>query len=257
MHWPSTPPDNTFLLPLNFKKDLNNYAAGASDAVGTTVRTINFDLPSQINNAKFYLITSNHGSNNNGEEYNRRWHYIFFDGTQILTYRPGEPTCEPYRVFNTQGNGIYGASPRTNAQWQSFSNWCPGSVIKIRTIELGNVAAGPHSFKISVPTAVFPEGQGYIPVSLYLQGENAVLGVESFVQMDFDYSPNPTKDVINVKANSTIKSIELYDIQGRILVNKTTDDVQADINIGNYSNGVYFLKVKSDKGEKTKKIIKE
>jgi len=252
-----TIPNDTFVLPLNFKKDLNNYAVGASDALGTTVRTINFNLDSPINNAKFHLITSNHGANSGGEEYNRRWHYIYLNANQILSYKPGEPTCEPYRVFNTQPNGIYGSTPRTPAQWQSFSNWCPGSVIPIREISLGNLSAGSHSFVISVPDAVFVGAQGYIPVSLYLQGENAVLNVESFTQLAFDYYPNPTRNLITVNANSIINSIELYDVQGRVLITKTTNENQAIVDISNYSNGIYFLKVISANGEKTKKIVKE
>ena len=250
-------PDDTFILPLNFKKDLNNYAVGASDAVGTTVRTINFELASQVNNAKFYLITSNHGANSGGEEYNRRWHYITLDSNQVLSYRPGETTCEPYRVYNTQGNGIYGPGPRTPAQWQSFSNWCPGSVIPIREIDLGNLNAGSHTFVISVPTAVFADGQGYIPVSLYLQGESAVLGTEDFSQLEFNYSPNPAKDNLTINANASIESLQLFDVQGRLLVTEITNSHQANINISNYSNGVYFLKVNSEMGAKTKKIIKE
>ncbi|MBF6640328.1 T9SS type A sorting domain-containing protein [Flavobacterium sp. J49] len=253
----ATVPDDTFILPLNFKKDLNNYAAGASDAIGTTVRTINFNLDSQINNAKFYLITSNHGANSGGEEYNRRWHYISLDSNQILTYRPGELTCEPYRIYNTQANGIYGPTPRTPSQWQSFSNWCPGSVIPIREISLGNLSPGAHSFQIAVPDAVFVGAQGYIPVSLYLQGENAVLGVQSFTRLDFDYYPNPAKNSITVMANSIIKSIQLCDVQGRVLLTQITDMPQATIDVSNYSNGIYFLKVDSISGEKTKKIIKE
>ncbi len=253
----TTIPNDTFILPLNFKKDLNNYADGASDVIGDTVRLIEFQLSSAINNAKFYLITSNHGANAGGEEYNRRWHYVSLDNTQILTYIPGEPTCEPYRVYNTQANGIYGPSPRTPAQWQSFSNWCPGSVIPIRQINLGNLSAGTHTFELAVPDAVFVGSQGYIPVSLYLQGENTVLGVENFAQLDFDYYPNPTKDIITVSANSIVKSIQLCDMQGRVLVTKTTDSTQATIDVSSYSNGVYFLKVNSDSGEKTKKIVKE
>lgn len=250
-------PNDTFLLPLNFKKDLNNYAAGASDAVGTTIRTINFDLPSQINNAKFYLITSNHGSNSGGEEYNRRWHYITLDDNQILSYRPGEPSCEPYRYYNTQGNGIYGTSPRTPAQWQSFSNWCPGSVIPIREMYLGNLSAGTHSFVISVPNAVFVGGQGYIPVSLYFQGENAVLGVDHFSQLEFNYFPNPAKDNLTINANKTIESLQLFDVQGRLLVTKTADDMHALLDVSRYANGVYLLKVNSENGSLTKKIVKE
>lgn len=250
-------PNDTFLLPLNFKKDLNNYADGATDVIGETVRTIEFQLPTAINNAKFYLITSNHGANAGGEEYNRRWHLVSLDGTQILTYRPGESTCEPYRVYNTQANGIYGPTPRTAATWQSFSNWCPGAVIPIRQLNLGNLTAGTHTFELSVPDAVFVDNQGYIPVSLYLQGENTVLGVESFTQLDFNYFPNPAQNNITVNANSVIKSIQLYDMQGRILITQIAESTEATINISNYSNGIYFLKVNSDTGERTKKIVKE
>ena len=253
----ATIPNDTFILPLNFKKDLNNYAVGASDAVGTTVRTINFNLTSPINNAKFELITSNHGSNSGGEEYNRRWHYITLDSNPILTYKPGELTCEPYRYFNTQGNGIYGSTPRTPEQWQSFSNWCPGSVIPIREIALGNLSAGPHSFVISVPEAVFVGGQGYIPVSLYLQGQNTVLGNDNFSFFDFEYYPNPTKEIINISSNYSIKSIQLIDLQGRLLETKLVDETQSNFNITNYSNGIYFLKVTSEKGSKIAKIVKE
>lgn len=253
----TTIPNDTFILPLNFKKDLNNYATGASDAIGTTVRTINFDLPSQINNAKFYLITSNHGSNSGGEEYNRRWHYISLDSNQVLSYRPGELTCEPYRIYNTQGNGIYGATPRTPAQWQSFSNWCPGSVIPIRQIDLGNLAAGSHSFVISVPTAVFVGGQGYIPVSLYLQGENGVLGMPSFNSLSFECYPNPTSGSLTINANATINSLQLLDIQGRVLKTKGCTGSEVDFDITKYSTGVYLLKINAENGSQTKKIVKE
>lgn len=250
-------PNNTFLLPLNFKKDLNNYAAGASDAIGQTKRTINFELTSPINNAKLYLITSNHGANAGGEEYNRRWHYIYFDTVLKTVYIPGEPTCEPYRIYNTQANGIYGPTPKSQSEWQTFSNWCPGSVIPIREIALGNLNAGPHSFAINVPAAVFVDGQGYIPVSLYLQAENTVLGNEDFSALDFKYYPNPTKDFINVKANNLINSVCIYDVQGRALSTYTVENTDAQVDISGYSNGVYFLKVITNDGEQTVRIVKE
>lgn len=250
-------PNDTFVLPLNFKKNLNNYAVGASDAIGTTVRTINFNLTTPINNAKFELITSNHGSNSGGEEYNRRWHYISLDSNPILTYKPGELTCEPYRIYNTQANGIYGSTPRSPAQWQSFSNWCPGAVIPIREITLGNLSAGAHSFVISVPDAVFVGGQGDIPVSLYLQGENTVLSTDNYSSFAFEYYPNPTKDIITIKCTTAIKSIQLFDLQGRMLKTNLVNEKHTDFDFSNYSNGVYFVKVITEKGSKIEKIIKE
>jgi hypothetical protein len=253
----TTVPSDTFLLPLNFKKDLNNYQAGATDVIGQTIRTINYTLPNAVDNAKYYLITSNHGSNSGGEEYNRRFHYIYHDDVEVLNYKPGESTCEPYRVYNTQANGIYGPSPRTPAQWQSFSNWCPGAVIPIRTINLGNLASGNHSFKITVPTAVFVGAQGYIPVSLYLQGQNNTLGQNEFNMYSYDIFPNPSVDFINVQATEIIRAYQLTDLQGRILINQKHNAADLKLDISNQPKGVYFLRIAFDKGSNTEKIVKE
>ncbi|WNM18403.1 peptide-N-glycosidase F-related protein [Flavobacterium capsici] len=250
-------PENTFLLPLNFKKDLNNYQTNATDVIGQTIRTINYILPQDINNASYYLITSNHGANAGGEEYNRRWHYIYHDNNSILTYKPGESTCEPYRIYNTQGNGIYGSTPRTPAQWQSFSNWCPGAKIPIRTIGMNNLTAGSHSFKIEVPEAVFVDGQGYIPVSLYIQGESAALNINDIESYSYDIYPNPSSDFINIKGTDVINSYQLIDSQGRILVSSVYNDKDLKLDLTNYSKGIYFLKMNFDKGTNTERIIKQ
>uniref|UniRef100_UPI00404A0F35 peptide-N-glycosidase F-related protein n=1 Tax=Flavobacterium sp. TaxID=239 RepID=UPI00404A0F35 len=251
-------PNDTFLLPLNIRNNLNNYQTGASDAIGTTVRTINFNLPTAINNGVFHFITSNHGANQGGEEYIRRLHQIFFDSSSpVLTYTPGEPTCEPYRVYNTQGNGIYGPTPRTPAQWQSFSNWCPGAIIPIRTLEVGNLSAGDHYFKIAVPSAQFVNQEGYFPISVYLQGENTVLSNDDFNVTTIDFYPNPTKDFININSSVNIISLQLVDIDGRLISTHDVNDFQFRHDISKLTNGVYFLKLNTTSGSIVEKIIKE
>ena len=109
--------------------------------------------------------------NAGGEEYIRRAHEVTWGGETVLEYTPGRDSCEPFRQYNTQANGIYGPTPRTPAEWQSFSNWCPGDVIDTRVIELGPVAAGDHQFVIRVPAARFAGDDGNFPFSLYLQLE--------------------------------------------------------------------------------------
>lgn len=69
--------------------------------------------------------------------------------------------------------------------------------------------------------------------------------------------PNPTNSVININASNTIKSIELYDVQGRLLQTKLENNVNSKIDITNKQNGIYFLKITSDKGSKVEKIVKE
>ena len=52
--------------------------------------------------------------------------------------------------------------------------------------------------------------------------------------------PNPSHSIINVKANNTIKSIQLYDVQGRLLQTNLINENQTILDISNQSNGIYF-----------------
>ena len=66
--------------------------------------------------------------------------------------------------------------------------------------------------------------------------------------------PNPSASKININCNTAIKSVEVYDIQGRIL--ETIIDNKNIIDISEKSNGVYFLKINTDKGSKVENIVK-
>lgn len=167
----STAPAPVFdvLVPLAISQPFNNYAEDASDEIGTTRKTISFELEADAEDAQLVLITSNHGANAGGEEYIRRDHFVYVDGEMVLQYKPGRTSCEPFRHYNTQANGIYGPSAMTDEEWQSFSNWCPGDIIDRRIIPLGPTSAGTHEFVIDVPDAMFADMQGDFPFSLYLQ----------------------------------------------------------------------------------------
>ena len=84
----------------------------------------------------------------------------------------------------------------------------------------------------------------------------AVLSNSGFV-LDNSVSvyPNPSDSRININCNNAIKSIEVYDVQGRIL--ETIINSKNIIDISEKSNGIYFLKINTDKGSKVEKIIKD
>ena len=69
--------------------------------------------------------------------------------------------------------------------------------------------------------------------------------------------PNPTNSVININCNTAIKSIELYDIQGRLLVTSLESSNNVIFDISSKQNGIYFLKITSESGSKVEKIVKE
>lgn len=84
------------------------------------------------------------------------------------------------------------------------------------------------------------------------------LSKSDFVKDDsVTVSPNPAKNKVTVKATGTIKSVQLYDVQGRILQSVADSKSQVTLDIANQQRGVYFLRIIIDKGSAVEKIIKD
>ncbi len=81
------------------------------------------------------------------------------------------------------------------------------------------------------------------------------LGVSEFNDLSaIKISPNPTDDFITIAGSSTITDIDLFNLQGQkmdIMLEENKIDLQ------HLSNGIYLLKIKTNKGVFTKKIIKQ
>ncbi len=71
--------------------------------------------------------------------------------------------------------------------------------------------------------------------------------------------PNPSKDLINISnnQNATINSIEMTDLNGRVVKTQMINGTEGQISISDLSAGVYMMKVVTDQGTATKKVIKE
>lgn len=244
--------DKDVLVPIVIKNpeyiahNLNNYDERATDEIGKTIKTYTFTVPKDVADGQLVVVTSNHGANEGGEEYNRRWHYIYYDGGEepVMVYKPGRNSCEPFRKYNTCPNGIYGYFKKSDETWQSFSNWCPGDVIDNRIIDLGEVKAGTHTVCISVPDAEFVGGQGDIPVSIFFQGLtegilNNIEGVSVEESKPFVTITKTGKTLV-VGSSEGIVSIELRDLQGK-LVRQT--ECGKTINCSGCASGIYLVSV--------------
>ena len=200
-----TLPQRQLTQPLAYERYLNSYSKGHSDEEGTTVAHYQVHLDEPMNDAMFLMINSNHGANSGGEEYNRRLHYVWVNEWMAMVYRPGRSSCEPFRKYNTQSNGIYGNSVMSDEVWQSFSNWCPGDVIDNRIIHLGALPAGDYDFRLMVPDAVFNDNQGYFPFSLTFFGvrDGEIDGLDTIAN-DSKASTriNWKDDILHIEGNS-------------------------------------------------------
>jgi hypothetical protein len=84
-----------------------------------------------------------------------------------------------------------------------------------------------------------------------------VLAMNELVQRNFAIYPNPSSGNFNIKLSSleVDEKLYVYDVLGRNLKTQNITDLNTSINLENFSEGIYFFKIESDKGTSTKKII--
>ena len=93
--------------------------------------------------------------------------------------------------------------------------------------------------------------------TLQFEGE-VVLGPNENVLQTVLVFPNPTDGIVNIHSpNAYIKSLEVFDIRGRRFSENIKDDKNGHtIHLELLETGVYFVKINTEKGEVTKKLIK-
>jgi hypothetical protein len=120
---------------------------------------------------------------------------------------------------------------------------------------LGNLLKGSHTFKLSVPTAVFNLKDGYFPLSVYLQGKvtypvnNAISLIENANEISL--YPNPAKEIVSIQSPIKISSVEVYNMVGQQVLKSNTKS----INVLELSQGMYYVKVGLENGQTIVKTL--
>jgi hypothetical protein len=111
----------------------------------------------------------------------------------------------------------------------------PGEVLIVRVWEYGN-----DSF-------------GTFQVSAY----DASLSSNNFNDASFNYYPNPVKDVLNLSYSETIQRVQVINLIGQQVRLQDINATSGTIDLGNLPSGAYLVKVFTENGEKTIKVLKE
>lgn len=70
--------------------------------------------------------------------------------------------------------------------------------------------------------------------------------------------PNPATTNITIAAQNELQKIELYDVQGRLVLEKICEnEKQTTLDVSTRAAGLYFIKITTDKGSKLEKWVKE
>lgn len=117
------------------------------------------------------------------------------------------------------------------------------------------------------PTAIKLGFRYYVPQGGPVGANSDIIGIDSvtvdrplstdgFFRGNFVATPNPTNDVLNIAntSNIAVNAIQITDMNGRIV--KEVKGMTNQINVNELNAGVYFLKITTDQGTGTTKIIK-
>lgn len=85
---------------------------------------------------------------------------------------------------------------------------------------------------------------------------NGTLGVDDNILDSFSYFVN-SNNILNMKANAPLQSIELYNVIGQQVILNKLSSTNETLDISNLNSGVYIAKVSIDGLSKSFKIVKK
>ena len=207
---------------------------------------------------------------NHGHYFNSVYHY---HGT----------SAAPYMIGNMVGQVTEDATsqiiPQPNAQPVRTENWTPlnGALITScalnatsngynTTYTLNGVSGYATNYSWSGSTYTFkyvtPTGTTTTTYNGFSQCTIPVLSNPKFTidSNSIKIYPNPAKDAFKIDLNeiiapSEITSIALYGTTGKLVY--TTNEYQENIKVSSLSKGIYYVFIKTAKGNITKKIVVE
>jgi succinylglutamate desuccinylase len=73
----------------------------------------------------------------------------------------------------------------------------------------------------------------------------------------FEVYPTQTNGLVHIKstASNEEKNLQLFGVKGQLLLQKQWFEAETDIDLSNFSEGIYFIKFKTDNFLQTEKII--
>ena len=151
----------------------------------------------------------------------------------------------PMPTITQNGLALMSSSTIGN-QWYFNGSIIPGATSQFYTV----VASGFYQVMVT-------DSYGCSSISTTLNVNVGI--VENAAEIGISIYPNPASSSITIESiNSNENAIAMfYNMQGQLLLSQSLQQLKSEIDISGFSQGMYFIKVKSDKGVAMKKFIKE
>ena len=83
------------------------------------------------------------------------------------------------------------------------------------------------------------------------------VGIEDHEMNNVVVYPNPTNGIILIKNEEwRMENVEVYDAYGKLLNVMSVNDHTATLDLSGYAKGTYFVRVTTERGVVTKRVVK-
>jgi len=132
-----------------------------------------------------------------------------------------------------------------------------GSIAPVDTLSSLNTLLADGEWVLRVDDPYNGDGGTINSFSINLCRIQNVLSVVKNPILESSIYPNPTKGIVNVDIPglTEIATIIVYDLQGRQILLKETNQVTTSFGIENFQDGIYLVTIQNEQGSISKKII--
>jgi len=186
------------------------------------------------------LIQDNSGNLFITQDAGTTWNPITISGTGFpyggaIAYIPGST-----RVVSTGGDSALAGTSFSTNDGTSWTNVSTDQNVDVQFLDEDTGYSGGFSISNS---------QG----GVFVYSDNVLSNNNQVITPTFSIYPNPTSDIINILSDSFIEKTEIYDLNGKLVIESSN---KLTINISNLIKGVYFIKIYSDNNKYTQQLLK-
>ena len=91
---------------------------------------------------------------------------------------------------------------------------------------------------------------------MYVKGICWGYGTEENDATDLVIYPNPVKDMLHVTCDN-LQQYEVFSLDGKLVKSMQTRNDEDVIDLSNLGSGIYLIRITTDKGVATRRIIKD
>ena len=142
-----------------------------------------------------------------------------------------------------------------NIVWEYINPDSANGILTQGETSIANLVFRAHKFSPDYPAFIGKDLTPGIPIELeYDISSCTSLSIADVMVSEVTVYPNPTKDILNIDTAHQVDKIDIYNILGEIVL---TDNKTSRIDVSNLSDGIYTLKIESNRNSIFKRIIKK